>query len=76
MSIINFKKILIFERKSMIKGLRKSVVMVKCDRKSPFETAIFILKPRPGRDENGSDEDVIEKAYELIRSAASDKSRR
>ena len=60
----------------MIKGTRKNVVTVKCDRKSPFEAAIFILKPERSAGGRADEEDVIEKAFELIRSASADKGRR
>ena len=54
----------------MIKGTRKKIFMVKCDRKSPFEAAIFILKPERSK-EMTEEDDVVERACELIRSASS-----
>ena len=51
----------------MIKGSKKNIVMLKCDSRSPFESAIFILKSDlRGREEKS--EDIIEKAYQIIRS--------
>ena len=54
----------------MIKGTRKKIFMIKCDRKSPFEAAIFILKPEKSGDGSVAEDDVVERACELIRSAS------
>ena len=51
----------------MIKGLRKNIVVMKCSRESPFESALFILKERS--EPCANDSDILAEAQKLVESA-------
>ena len=54
----------------MIKGIRKNVYIMKCDKESPFESAMFILKENSV--EKKVDIDIVAEAERLIEAAFSD----
>ena len=51
----------------MLKGIRKNIFVVKCDRHSPFESAMFILKENAQGDSMNSD--ILAEAQRLVESA-------
>ena len=54
----------------MIKGIRKNVLVVKCGRESPFESATFVL--REGAHPEMSDQSIIAEAERLVSDALKD----
>ena len=54
----------------MIKGVRKNVLVVKCGRGSPFESATFVL--REGARPELSDQSIILEAERLVSDALKD----
>lgn len=54
----------------MFKGIRKNIYFMKCDRNSPFESAMFILKEKEHT--QPLDCDIIAEAEKLVACAFSD----
>ena len=54
----------------MLKGIRKNILVIKCDRNSPFESAMFILKENAQN--TTVNNDIIAEAEGIIESAFSD----
>ena len=49
----------------MVKGLRKNVFVLKCDKESPFESAFFVLRAST---EKPVDDDIVREAERLVES--------
>lgn len=56
----------------MVKGLRKNMIVVKCERDSPFESAFFILKDNGELGARG-EEDIMSEACAIIDAASGGK---
>ena len=53
----------------MVKGLRKNVFVLKCDKDSPFESAFFVLRASM---EKPVDDDIVREAERLVESVWTD----
>ena len=47
----------------MVKGMRKNVFVLKCDKGSPFESAFFVLRTSA---EKPVDDDIVREAERLV----------